>query len=343
MEALENILFSPYSTKFVFYVVFQALGVYFTLYYLMPKYLETAKYVKFLVAVFLTIIVTAALIITGYYLTAYWSSLSFESLFGDTTFSRLFVTNSLPSTVASMTLAMSIKLAKNWISSQKRQQLLEREKIETELKFLKSQFNPHFLFNTINSIFVLIHKNPNMASDSLAKFSDLLRYQLYECNEPKIPLQREMEYLSNFIELGRLRLDEDIDVKITIGEMDNSDFEIAPFILMPFLENAFKHVSQVKRNKNWLHIAMQQKGYGIEMNITNSTLPTESKSMLEVQENGGIGLANVRRRLDLLYPNSYDLNIFKKDRSYTVSLRLQLSSLAGNVIPTTVPTSILQS
>lgn len=341
MEALDNILFSPYSTKFLFYVFFQSLGVYVTLYYFMPKYLEKAKYTNFLIAVSLTIMATAALIIGGYYLTAYWSDLSFESLFGAVGFGKLLVSSSLPSTVASMTLAMSIKLTKNWISSQKRQQLLEKEKAETELKFLKSQFNPHFLFNTINSIFVLIHKNPRMASDSLAKFSDLLRYQLYECNEPKIPLPREVDYLSNFIELGRLRLDKDVDVKIHIDDMGSADFEIAPFILMPFLENAFKHVSQVQGNKNWLHIKICQTPVGIEMNIANSSLPMTHKSALEVRENSGIGLANVERRLALLYPGLHDLKVSQEEDQYRVSLQLQLSPTTENILQEQVPTPSL--
>ncbi len=116
-----------------------------------------------------------------------------------------FQINALPSSVAATTLGMSIKLTKNWIQSRRREQELEKEKLETELKFLRSQFNPHFLFNTINSIFVLIHKNPVMASESLAKFSDILRYQLYECNEHCIPLGQELNYLENFIELQRLQ------------------------------------------------------------------------------------------------------------------------------------------
>lgn len=101
----------------------------------------------------------------------------------------------IPSTIASITLAMSIKLTKNWLQTERRKQLLEKEKLETELKFLKHQFNPHFLFNSINSIFFLIHKNPDMASASLAKFSELLRHQLYEYNDQQIPLHKEISYL----------------------------------------------------------------------------------------------------------------------------------------------------
>ncbi|MGB3151698.1 MAG: histidine kinase, partial [Maribacter sp.] len=279
-EAAQNIFFSSYTTKFVFYVIFQALGVYLNLYYLMPKFLEKGRYVPYLASVLATILVSAALIISGYYLTAYRSDLTFEELFyvKENAFWQLFKSNALPSTVASMTLAMSIKLGKNWIASQKRQQLLEKEKIETELKFLKSQFNPHFLFNTINSIFVLIHKNPDMASESLAKFSDLLRYQLYECNEPTIPLERELNYLRNFIELGSLRLDTNVRCEIDLNGPIKNDLSVAPFILMPLIENTFKHVSQSKTQHNWLEIDLRFENEGLLLKVANSVNPLDNRS-----------------------------------------------------------------
>ena len=152
-----------------------------------------------------------------------------------------------------MTLALSIKLTKNWMSTRNREKELEREKLEAELKFLRSQMNPHFLFNTINSIFVLINKNPAVASQSLAKFSELLRYQLYECNEPQIPLNRELTYVGNFIELQGLRQDHDyIDLKVNIDNRHVDDFSIAPFVIIPFIENAFKHVSRRNERSNWI-------------------------------------------------------------------------------------------
>ncbi|MDB4292976.1 histidine kinase, partial [Maribacter sp.] len=336
MEAASNIFFSPYSTKFLFYVVFQAIGVYFNLYYLMPKYLETGKYAKYLVFVVSTVLVTAACIISGYYVTSYWTGLPFKELFGDTGFMKLLTTNSLPSTAGSMTLAMSIKLARNWIKAQKRQQLLEKEKLETELKFLKSQFNPHFLFNTINSIFVLIHKNPDMASASLAKFSDLMRYQLYECNEPKIPVERELDYLRNFIELGKLRLDETVQVDALLNTNGYSNTSIAPFILMPFVENAFKHVSQNKEQKNWLKIKLNFSGTGVQFEVANSISPLGYSKSDTTFENSGIGLKNVKRRLDLVYPNQYELEIEKTAVSYRVFL--QLSLMTNELVSETVAT-----
>ena len=312
IQAIDNILFSPYTTKFVFYVVFQALAVYFNLYYLIPKYLITGRYKIYLFALFLTIMITASFIVSGYYLTPFITGLPFEELFKNPTsaYWDLFKSNALSSTIASMTLAMSIKLGKNWIETRKREQELEKEKIETELKFLRSQFNPHFLFNTINSIFVLIHKNPDKASDSLAKFSDLLRYQLYECNASKISVEQELNYLNNFIELGSLRLDNSVRCDFNLPQATNDQLDIAPFILMPFIENAFKHVSQTHLQDNWISIHIIINGSSLYMEVSNSVAQAHNNT--DVIKSNGIGLVNVKRRLALIYPDLHVLEISKE-------------------------------
>ncbi|MEL6306475.1 MAG: histidine kinase, partial [Bacteroidota bacterium] len=183
---MNNIFFSNYSIKFASYVLLQALGVYVNLYYLIPRFLKPGKYPLYITLFLSTILLVSFGITGGYFLNAYVTGIPFETLFyvkpGE--YIQLWKSGPLSSTVASMTLAMSIKLTKNWIAAEKHRTTVEKEKLETELKFLRSQLNPHFLFNTINSIFVLIHKNQDLASDSLAKFSELLRYQLYHCNEP---------------------------------------------------------------------------------------------------------------------------------------------------------------
>ncbi len=343
-EAFNNILFSPYTTKFLFYVIFQALGVYFNLYYLIPKFLITGKYFTYLASLLTTIFISASFIISGYYLTAYWSPLTFNELFkvDHGAYWHLFKSNSLPSTIASMTLAMSIKLGKNWIEAQKRQQLLEKEKIATELKFLKSQFNPHFLFNTINSIFVLIHKNQDLASESLAKFSELMRYQLYECNEPKIPLEREINYLQNFIELGMLRLESSTKLDVHFDPPTSSKLCIAPFILMPFIENAFKHISQTDSQTNWLKIDLKLKDNSLVLEIANSISPTEKKPNT-IAESSGIGLKNVNRRLNLLYPNQHDLLLSETASKYSAILQIDLENYQASKKTTIInnPVTIL--
>mgnify|MGYP001791377804 CR=1 FL=1 len=335
-EAANSIFFSVYSFKYIFYVLFQALGVYFNLYYLIPKFLEKGRYGAYVSLLILTCVSTAAFIISGYYASAWWSDQTFEELYkvSSDQYFYLFKTNALPSTVASMTLAMSIKLTKNWVQAQRKQQALERkqqvlekEKLETELKFLKSQFNPHFLFNSINSIFVLIHKNPDEASESLAKFSDLLRYQLYECNEQHIPLDRELAYLENFIELAKLRQDHHVTVSVNLEPIRSGNLTIAPFLLMPFIENAFKHVSQHPDDSNWISINIALKEYQLQVDIANST--AELGESLDVMSHyGGIGLKNVRRRLDLLYPEKYDLSVQTNDQQFKVHLTLELQPQA---------------
>lgn len=324
-EAANNIFYSPYAVKFAFYVIFQALGVYFNLYFLIPKVLQKGRYVAYVSFLILTILATAAFILSGYHLTAFIQNQPFQDLFGMAASESftLFKTATFPSTAASMTLAMSIKLTKHWLEAQRRQQFLEKEKLETELKFLKSQFNPHFLFNTINSIFVLIHKNPGMASDSLAKFSDLLRYQLYECNEHLIPLDRELSFLENFIELEKLRQEKYLQIDAQMELSNAGNLMIAPFLLMPFVENAFKHVSQHRDQDNWIKINLTLEHKTLRFTIRNSFSKTISPAN-EIMEVNGIGLKNVQRRLDLIYPDSYDLSINKKDQEFSVALSLEL-------------------
>ncbi len=325
-QAMHNIFHSVYSIKYCFYVVFQAIGVYFNLYFLIPRFLEKGHYVRYLTFLLATVLFTAGLIVPGYYVSAWISDLSFAELYkrDPQKFMYFFQVNTLPSTMASITLGMSVKLAKNWIQARRREQALEKEKLETELKFLKSQINPHFLFNTINSIFVLIHKNPQMASESLAKFSDLLRYQLYECNEHEISLDQELTYLGNFIELQELRQDHNyIELSVAMEEPDSPNLSIAPFVLIPFIENAFKHVSQEKGRANWIRIKLQFDNDQLQFTISNS-VGAQSAVSPEFMKANGIGLKNVKRRLDLMYPGKHELVIQHGEEKFNVHLRIRL-------------------
>jgi two-component system LytT family sensor kinase len=321
VKAANTIFLTPFALKFLFYLVFQALAVYFNLYYLMPKYLEKSRFTHYITYLLITILCTALLIIPGYYTSAYLSGQTLDQAFGKGACFFGFFGNTLPSTIASTTLAMSIKLTKNWIQTKRRQQLLEKENLESELKFLRHQFNPHFLFNTINSIFFLIHKNPDMASNSLAKFSELLRYQLYECNDVQIPLSKEISYLENFIELEKLRQNNNMVVTVDLHQQQSHSLCIAPFILMTFVENAFKHVSTDAHTSNWIKVQLQVNDKQLDFCISNSTSGYKPNDVVHY---GGIGLKNVQRRLDLLYPGKYELDIQSNENSFSVQFRLQL-------------------
>ncbi|PSL27612.1 sensor histidine kinase [Chitinophaga ginsengisoli] len=324
VKAFAAIFFTAFILKFLFYVIFQALAVYFNLYYLIPKYLEKGRFTQYIVFLLLTIIGVSLLVIPGYYLSAYVSGQTMQQAYGpngDCFYG--YLGNTLPSTLAAMTLAMSIKLGKNWLQTQRKQQLLEKEKLETELNFLKHQFNPHFLFNTINSIFFLIHKNPDMASASLAKFSELLRYQLYECNDKQILLSKEISYMENSIELERLRQNDNVEVILDIDQEDSNQWGIAPFILMTFVENAFKHVSKHTDKPNWIRIRLTQEGETLNFVVSNSTFDVTSNDIVHY---GGIGLKNVQRRLDLIYPGQHSLDIQHHNDRFDVRLQLHLTA-----------------
>jgi LytS/YehU family sensor histidine kinase len=295
------------------------------LYFLIPNYLEKGRYALYLLYLSFAIACAAALIASGYYLAAALQQSTLLALYGNGKFSHYFLTYTLPSTLTSMLLAMSIKLTKSWIEAKRRSQVLEKEKLETELKFLRSQLNPHFLFNTINSIFVLIHKNPDVASDSLAKFSELLRYQLYECNEHEIPLGQELAYLENYIELERLRQDSDnIRVRSQLEPGHQLDLSIAPFILIPFVENAFKHVSQRKDQKNWIDIKLSTDRHLLRFSISNS-VGVQKNTAREIGKHQGIGLKNVQRRLNLIYADDHELSIRQEPEQFHVLLTLNLN------------------
>ncbi|HLZ89356.1 MAG TPA: histidine kinase [Puia sp.] len=323
-RATHDLLYLPFTVKYLFYVIVQTLAVYFNLYFLFPRYLEKSKFGVYTILTLLTCVCAAFLIIPGYFASAALAHSTIQQLFGEKACLFNFFSNAFLSTLAAMTLAMSIKLSKNWLESRRRQQLLEKEKLATELNYLRYQFNPHFLFNTINSIFFLIHKNPDMASASLAKFSELLRYQLYECNDEQIPLSNEITYLQNFIGLEKLRQNNTLGLTIDIQREDTGQVTIAPFLLMTFVENAFKHVSRHTDEANWIKIRLRLTHQQLELSVVNSCSLFESNDILHYS---GIGLKNVQRRLDLLYPNQYELSIKNDGSCFEVRLRLQLAAV----------------
>lgn len=339
IEILHWLTEAPLATKFSFYYVLQTAAICFNLYYLIPRLLEKEKYLLYTVSVITLIFCTSLAIVPGYFIAAALDHKTLGEWYGKgATYWSLYWGNTLPSTAASMTLGMSIKLTRNWLLAKKKQQALEKEKLETELTFLKNQFNPHFLFNTINSIFFLIHKNPDRASDSLAKFSELLRYQLYECNDLQIPLRNELTYLENFIGLEKLRQNTNVRVSVELPAERGGDLSIAPFVLMTFVENAFKHVSRFMEKPNWISIRVSLQGQELDVAVSNSRSGDPSSELIHY---GGIGLKIVRRRLDLIYPGKYHLDVRQDEEQFAVRMQLTLSPMdaapdqAKRTIPTT--------
>ena len=213
----------------------------------------------------------------------------------------------------------AVKLMLDYGELQKKMVETAKEKAEAELNFLKSQINPHFIFNSLNSVYFLIDKENVGARGALHKFSEMLRYQLYEVNDDKIPVETEIHYLKDYIDLQQLRKDEKYTVQFNCAPAVKG-FSIEPLLLVPFVENSFKHISHFNDKTNFVKVDLSLVKNTFIFYVSNSK---EEQQLTEQQ--GGIGLNNVKRRLELLYPGRHALKIDKTQNTFTIQLNLQLS------------------
>jgi two-component system LytT family sensor kinase len=209
-----------------------------------------------------------------------------------------------------------IKFAVDWFGNERVQRQLESEKKDMELQFLKSQLNPHFLFNSLNNIYSLAYQKSDKTADAVLKLSEIMRYMIYESNDSWVPLSKEIEYVKSYIELQKLRFRDGAAVELSInGEID--DQPIVPLILISFVENAFKHgIANDPKDPIKINLIANQKI--LHFSITNK------KNNFNKDEMGGVGLNNVERRLQLLYPERYKLNIVNSATHYTSELMLDI-------------------
>jgi sensor histidine kinase YesM len=214
-----------------------------------------------------------------------------------------------------------IRFAVDWFEFEARQKNVENERLTAELNFLKAQINPHFLFNTLNNLYYLAYTQSSKTTEVIAKLSQMMRYMIYDSNYPLVPLSKEIEYMENYISLERLRLNEQIPIRFTV-EGNTHDFLIAPLIFITFLENAFKHGVSNNHPKAWVNINIQIGGSECIYRVENSKIPFVKP---EAEQKSGIGLQNVRRRLELSYPGKHSLTVESLEDRYIVQLKIQLS------------------
>jgi sensor histidine kinase YesM len=293
------------------YFAFNAAAFYTTAYYLFPRFLYKQKVVSFLGS--LAALIIGLSLILGFILHKLFDGVSdqFEADFA-TMFQWAFLS------ISTMTgLLAGAKLVVDRIREGRADRLRDQQRLESELQYLKAQVNPHFLFNAINSIYFLIKKSPDQAAETLIRLSDLLRFQLYDCSVEKIDIGKELMNIQNFIALEQIRKGE--KVKVTLDLPDGlSGFEISPFLLIPFVENAFKHVSNSTQG-NTICIEFKRETGRFLAAIENTT------DNLIKNEVGGIGLKNVKRRLELLYPGKHALQIVEHPGKFKVHLSLDIA------------------
>ncbi|HET6990302.1 MAG TPA: histidine kinase [Bacteroidia bacterium] len=296
------------------YLVFIALAFYLIVYLLIPRLLVKKKHILFFLFSFLIIASSAffraltALFISRHFSTAGNVNPDFETLYFNSLINIFFWVEGF----------VAIWIITDRIRYQRYIASMEKEKIETELKFLKAQNNPHFLFNSLNSIYFQIDKNNSAARETLMKFSEMLRYQLYDCSSERIPIEKEIHYLKNYISLQQLRMNDNYTISVS-GE-DVAGFSIAPLLILPVVENAFKHVSHKAGKNNEIGIIFSNQKNEFRCVVKNTK---ENLLHAEHSSRKGIGLENVRRRLELLYPGKHTLEIEDGNDYFTVTLLLK--------------------
>ncbi len=219
-------------------------------------------------------------------------------------------------------IGTSITVIQKWQKDKQQREELEKEKISSELSFLKAQINPHFFFNTLNNIYALTQVDAAQAGNAIHRLSRMMRYLLYETQQGETLLSQEIAFVQDYISLMQLRLTDAVKLTIDISCSFIPDLPMAPMVLLPFVENAFKHgVSATQASE--IDIIIQQSGSQLDVSIKNSIIKDNNISL---DSNSGIGLQNTRRRLDLLYPGKYILHISRPaaGTEYQVHLMLDL-------------------
>lgn len=192
---------------------------------------------------------------------------------------------------------------------------LQKELVESQLQILQSQFNPHFMFNVLNHVHVLIRREPDLADSLLLQYTDILRYQLYNGKKDYITIEQEVQFLKNFIDVEKVRWKNKLDIHCS-WSIEDGKMAFPPLLLITFIENAFKHVSRSSTEKGYVNVDFEQKGEMVRLEVENS----DSGEKTVDQDNSGIGLINIRKRLDIIFPDKYKLETTSDDRKYSVKL-----------------------
>jgi len=286
------------------------LVVYFNHSVLFPHLLAKNRFVVYLLAVLLTMVTGAEFylllfehwidyLFPGYYFIAYYTFWDISLFFA-----------------VYLVLTTLVKLARGWF----RLNQMEQEKTSNELKALRSQLNPHFLFNSLNNLYSLTRKKSDLAPEMIIKLSDVLRYVIYDADTNLIPLQKELDFLNKYIEIQKLRLESDFRLRTDI-QGESGQLQIAPLLFLPFVENAFKYGVLSSEKTNGIIIRWKINQTKVDFFIQNGHAPADEA---DEEKPHGTGIVNVRKRLGLLYPGKHELDIQATERWFTVHMKIDL-------------------
>lgn len=299
-------------------LVFYAILVYWNLLYLIPNYLARYAFMYFGL-----LLASCAIITPIEVLVLYLKYADQEEFYRDNLVSHqllIFWGN-----VVVLLVSTVLRVVMDWWRYQNEKQVLVTQTVQSELRFLKSQINPHFLFNTLNNLYALTLKKSDKAPEIVLKLSEIMRYMLYECNERQVPLSKEIQYIYNYLDLERLRQPKDADIQFVV-EGHISDQMVAPLLFVPFLENSFKHgLNHTVNGAGFVRLKLHVQKDELEFVIENSKVPHIPRQ--NHARSGGIGLVNVRQRLQILYPEDHNLEILDEPNRYVVTLLLKMNMI----------------
>jgi two-component system sensor histidine kinase AlgZ len=299
-------------------VSFAMLIGYLNYFFLLPKFLAEKKWRRYFLqfAVIFALLITLRMQVERYIIDGYEHQEQNQYLYSSRFIIHVVTTNFFIVVFLGM-----IRFAVEWFEFEAHKKNVENERLTAELNFLKAQINPHFLFNTLNNLYYLAYTQSANTTEVIAKLSQMMRYMIYDSNYPQVPLSKEIEYMQNYISLERLRLNDQIPIEFKQEGTTSNDILITPLIFITFLENAFKHGVSNSHSGAWVKIYIQLKGKECTYTVENSKIPT---SKPEAEEKSGIGLQNVRRRLELSYPNRHQLQVKDLPDRYIVELKITL-------------------
>src|SRR4030095_11094011 len=297
------------------YLIFITADYYAIAYFIVPQLLLKRRYALFVSAIIVVIAFSAWLRA----LVALQMNLHFFKPTQITEFATLYL-NSIVNISLWVLLVTIGKMLIDRMQTQQQVELLEKERVKNELNYLKAQINPHALFNSLNTIYGHIDKSNQAARNILLQFSELLRYQLYDCAAEKVSVEKEMEYVKNYVAFQRLRKDEKLVVSLDIGIIQPG-LKIAPLLLVVLIENAFKFASNFSDKENKILIKIFTKDNDLYCSIFNTK---ELQQACAANASNGIGIANLKRRLELLHPEKYKLTTNIGNEFYETNLILDL-------------------
>jgi two-component system LytT family sensor kinase len=306
--------------------LFHAGLVYIHLLVILPRYYDQQRYLMYGLTT-----LGALLLFSLLRLALDYQMSQISQLYQDLVLSPTHIATILVTGVVVILITAPLKLIEDRYLKIQLAKDLENQRLEAELKFLKAQVNPHFLFNALNNIYSLAFTESKQTAPTVLKLSEMMRYMLYECKGERVPLKSEITYLQNFIELQQLKTEKEQHITLTVkGDMEG--YNIPPLLFVPLLENGFKHGNPENLADGWIKVYVTISDTELLFQMKNTVGEAGPKDDV-----GGIGLENIRKRLELLFPGAFTFNYQRKDKIFDVSITIPLALLSSKSANPTSP------